>query len=513
MTLIRQDDLVDGNISVSRASNLFQISVTTGYTIPANNISASQGTVFSENRGPQYTYPLWIKTLGTGTQGWARESDWKVHNQNITTSTILFYNAGANTVVTPTLQNITISVGTPVGIYGAAAWSLSGNLNTSRWATSGAGSQNATLIVGGENSSNAIQITTEIFNGSAWTYTGNLNTTREYVACFGSQNAGVAAGGHVGANALSSTELFNGSAWSLSGNMIVSKYSAASAGSQNAGLVTGGFTSARLSSTELFNGSTWSSFGNMMNTAKIYFAGMGTPNSTLVSGGEAAGPATLNMTELFNGSAWSLSGLLNVAREQISGSGSVNAGLVSGGYNGTTGLTTSELFNGSSWSFSRNTNVSRYLYAAAGSQNAGLISGGNDDASIVLNTTELHNQTLYRPVNYQNYRSAKNIGIISQNPGGATATTVSVAFSGYVNNINITSNNIAITTVTQYRNTFMTLSRNSSFTMVVNSTDGVVNQAITTVKNTDIILGLNLTATETVLLGNTLTNLSPWVRT
>ena len=236
--------------------------------------------------------------------------------------------------------------------------------------------------------------------------------------------------------------------------------------------------------------------------------GTGTQNGALLVGGNS----TLSSTQLFNGSAWGLSGNMTISRSGPSGGGTQNAAIASCGVN-TARLSSTEIFNGSSWSFSTNLSSSRELSGGTGSQNSCLVSGGDTAANTPLSITEIHNQTLYRPLNYQNYKSAKNIGIVAQNPGGATATTVSVAFSGYVSMNNaLTSNNLNITANAQYANSYITLAINSSTTLTNNLTDGFVNKSITAITNADIILGMNLSNTEIVLLGNTLANLSPWVR-
>lgn len=506
MTQIRQDDLLNSNFSVTtRTFNLLQISVTTGATIPANIFNAPQGELFSENKTGQFQYPLWIKTNGTGAQGWTREADWQIHNQTVTTTTVLFYNAGANATVTPTAANITISVGTPLAIYGAAAWSVGPNLTQSVAGSAGCGSQNAGLIAG---SILAAQNTSELFNGSSWSLSGNLTQSRNFPEAMGSQNAGLVNGSDTASAKI--TELFNGSAWSLSANTTQSRDGSAGAGSQNAGMVIGGGPAAT-STTELFNGSSWTTGANI-STNRQSFSGLGSQNAALITGGSGS----TTTVEIFNGSAWSLSGAVITSRSLFGASGTQNAGLIAG--NSGAPQNTSELFNGSSWSSSGNLTQSRNASAGAGSQNAGLLAGSNAGAA---NTSELHNQTVYRPVNYQNYKCAKNIGIVAQNPGGATATTISLAFSGYINNVSISTNNSSLTTVAQVVNTFVCLTPNSSTTQInvsitagnaATASDGFTNKSITTVTNTDIVLGLNLSQTELVLLGNTLSNLSPWVR-
>ena len=506
MPAIKQDDLV-ANISFTRAYlNLFSISVTTGITIPANVLNAAQGTIYSENKSISNTYPLWVKSNGTSSQGWMRESDWQIHNQSITNATILFYNAGANTTITPTVQNITISVGTAVGIYGAGAWGAAGNLNTSRYVAGMVGGPNSALIGGGTGTVLSALSTSELYNGSAWIFAANMNITRKVMAACGSQNAALFAGGSAGAALITRAEVFNGSSWSFTaGNLTISAGNTGGAGGAVAAIVTGGIG---LSVVQLYNGTSWT-LGANLNVSRNSHVETGSQNSSMISGGVNADP--LKTTEIFNGSSWSFSGNMNITRKDHAGCGTVNAAIESGGLDSTSGqLTSSEVYNGSSWSSSGNMTSARDFPSGCGSQNNSIVAGGFGAAGLI--TSEAHTQTLYRPLNYQHYKTAKNIGIVAQNPGGATATTISIAFSGYINNSAFTSNNIAITTAAQFNNTYLVLSPNSTTTAITGASDGSINKTITTITNQDIILGLNLSNTEIVMLGNTLVNLSPWVR-
>ncbi len=62
-------------------------------------------------------------------------------------------------------------------------------------------------------------------------------------------------------------------------------------------------------------------------------------------------------------------------------------------------------------------------------------------------TTELHNQTLYRKLTYNNFREAKNIGIATDVVG---STVCNVKIVGYLNNMTVTSSNTLITTDAQW---------------------------------------------------------------
>lgn len=309
-----------------------------------------------------------------------------------------------------------VQEGQLVGIFGAGSWSLSGNLNTSRISFSGCGSQNAALITGGSDNAGASSIisSTEVFNGSTWSLSGNMNFSRDFTAGLGSTNAAIIAGGYNDqVHVLSSTELFNGSTWTSSANMNVSRLEFSGFGSQNAGVVNSGFNGAFKASltSETFNGSTWVFSGNI-NTTRFFPIDSGTLNSGLAVGGQSTAALSLKTSELFNGTVWSFSGNLNISRSAAAGSGSQNSTLVSAGSLNGAALTSSETFNGSTWSFSNNLNISRIQLVGQGAPNAGLVSGGySDGLQTPFNTSELHNQSIYRVLTYKDYPAASNIGI------------------------------------------------------------------------------------------------------
>ena len=220
MPQIKQDDLLTSNISITRGfNNLFNLSVTTGTTIPANNINAAQGTLCAENKSVSGSYPLWIKTNGFSSIGWTRESDWQIHNQTITNNTILFYNAGANTSVTPTSQNITISVSTPIAIYGPGAWTLVSNLAVSVFSQASFGTYNNSMVANGARGAAQVVSNSQFFNGSSWIIANSTNIAKQQTSGAGTTQAGLIFCGIDGSSAdLTITELFNGSTWTLSSN-------------------------------------------------------------------------------------------------------------------------------------------------------------------------------------------------------------------------------------------------------------------------------------------------------
>lgn len=499
-----------GNISWTTFTSTI-LNINAAVSTPTS-ITAAQGALFSSNTSGSNTQPLWIKNNASLTLGWVQEAAHQIHNQTVT-SVAPFFISLAN--ITATISNIVVTVGTPVGIYGPAAWTVaSGNLNISRNGHGSAGSQNATIISGGVPNVGLGISNTELFNGSSWINTANMNTSRYLHFLDGSQNASIATGGQQ-PSVMSSTETFNGSTWIVSSNLNTSRESHAGAGSQNATIVSGGNNSASLASYETFNGSSWTIGPGNLVLINTGLAGSGAQNAAWVAGG--ASNNLLSTTETFNGSAWLIAGNINTARESHAGVGSQNAGLINGGTtNASTFMTSTELFNGSVWSFSGNTTYSKYQTVGSGSQNAAIVNGGNaNGGSFNLNICEFHNQITYAPLNYQSYKTAKNIGILSLTSSSSTA---SVAFSGYVNyaNITVSSNNLAITQASQMIGTFNVLAPNSSSTLTgtgsagnANMTDGVIQKSITNITADDMLISYNLSATEIQVFNNLLAGLSP----
>ncbi len=347
MPKIMQQDITPGAISLTTLANF---TITTTSTFLQGNVSVTSYTL-GTSTALAVSDPLQIHDgLNTSVTGWSEEQDLTIYNAACTT--VMPWFDGSPGVVTPTTAVGTIVTGDLVGIYGAAAWAASGNLNVSRAIVAGFGRQRSALICTGVNNSGAVISSSELFNGSSWLSGANLNISKTGAAGTGSQNAGLVAGGNNSITVIV-TELFNGASWATSGNLNITRTDITGAGSQNAALVMGGFTgAAALSSTELFNGTSWVASANS-SASRYSSAGCGSQNAALVSGGASAAATETAKTELFNGSTWTISGNLTTIKQSLGGAGSQNAGLVAGGTISGPGddqQNRTELFNGSSWS-------------------------------------------------------------------------------------------------------------------------------------------------------------------
>ena len=82
----------------------------------------------------------------------------------------------------------------------------------------------------------------------------------------------------------------------------------------------------------------WATGGNL-NTGRFYFAGSGTKESSIVTGGEPV-PAKGSLSESYNGTSWTETNDLNTGRGFLNGAGANNSlGLAIGGYVGPPGNT------------------------------------------------------------------------------------------------------------------------------------------------------------------------------
>jgi len=502
MSKIRQADIYPGSISLTKGNNF---AITGTVTYAQSNLTKTSYAIGTVG-GMASTDPIAIKEWDTtnSPNGWSDEQDWTAYNQSFTT--VIPVTTVAGGIASPTTSaNASISIGDLVGIYGAGSWSTAGNLNSAKARVLGIGSQSSGLIIDGMNDSGNSISTTELFNGSIWSLGSSTVFTRIWVNGTGSQNSALIAGGSTdnSLEPVTTTEIFNGAAWSnASANLNTGVYAAGSAGSHNAGLIVGGnTTSGRSKSTELFNSSSWSVSG-AMSLERMLLSAFGSQNSAMIASGRTGVDTTVsNLTELFNGSTWSKNGNLITARYGAGSMGSQNAAMIASGSTGSSTAVafSSELFNGSTWFAGSDITTKRTFVGSAGGPNAGLVAGGCTAAVVPhLTVTELHNQTLYRKItNIENYKMSNNIGIAFD----VTSTTLSVKFQGFINNINVTSSNSAITTATQWVDKWLVLPRFYPNASTTNNPSSVLVKA--SVEADDLLIGRAISRTQIqVFAGN-----------
>lgn len=455
-TLVRNEDFK----TTSTFDNVRGI-IYRGNGSPTNRVTApSLGALYID----QYSGQLWTATAVGAPGTWAP----------------YFSSTISNIAIASDVQN-----GDLVGISGAGAWSAGGSMLIAKSGQAGAGSRSATFVSGGSNAGGAAINTTELFNGSAWSASGVLSISKTSSVATGSQNSGLIAGGQTTA-LTNATELFDGSTWAVGNVLSLARRNFSGGGTQNAAIVAGGITTGVSALVELFNGATWS-IGNSLSIAKRATAAAGSVNATMVTGGNTA--TATNLTELFNGSSWSRGGVLSVAKYALSGNGAgQNSAWVASGFT-TAATNATELFNGSAWSLSGVLSATRFNAGGAGYQNACLITGGAVGATVVA-TTELHDQTTYRKVNFSNVQNSLNIGIAT--------SVLDTSLTASVMTGDVSGDLIA-------KNTFFGISRfgsDQNLTFVTGTTS-TINSISSTVSN-QAVLNLSSTLTGGFAVGSML---------
>jgi len=244
---------------------------------------------------------------------------------------------------------------------GTGVWTSAANMPYSVGDLGGAGITSAALAFGGDANGGPAPAglgttNTVSFNGSAWTSLAASNTGRWAFASGGSQTAAWAATGDRGNPApialVNSSESWNGSSWTTQGNVNTERDSVNGTGVSTAGLMAGGKNGPTYyANTELFNGSSWTN-GPNLTSALQQVSIFGTQSACTGVGGITSPPANtrITTTQNYNGTAWTNSPASYPTGVQgLNSFGSQTSGVASGGYTGSTYLTTSNTWNGSTW--------------------------------------------------------------------------------------------------------------------------------------------------------------------
>ena len=260
---------------------------------------------------------------------------------------------------------------------GAGAWSSGGNLITGseNAYSSNAGTQTACIVFGGGESGSEVD-PTQSYNGSTWTEVANLNTARYNLMGAGTQAAALAYGGKTPPTT-AVTEEWGGSAWvsnpSPSGDMGSGRYVAASFGTQTAAVAGGG--DPYTTSTEEYGGTTWTA-GTAMPSQKYQISGTGTLTAGLVAGGVKV-PGHSQQTESFeyDGTSWTAGGTMGTAAAYNSMFGSQTSAKLCGDSPKSTLV---QDYDGASWTTGTAMTTARFRESSAGTTTAGIIIGGEE---------------------------------------------------------------------------------------------------------------------------------------
>jgi len=265
-------------------------------------------------------------------------------------------------------------------------WSSGGDLPTATNQSGGAGITSASLLFGGTNpGANAANQTYE-YDGTSWTPSGNINTSRTAISGAGTQTAALGGGGYLFPGGSNHAETYDGSTWTnittmpisqsysstgtqtvalyvanpgsvleynaptwtAGGSLVTARAEASTAGTQTAGLFFGGGPqTAASNATEEYDGSTWTTVNNMNTARGIQIGGSGVQTSALAYGGAGPNePSKSTATESYDGTSWTTEGSLSTARSMMQKGGSTSSdnttGICAGGLTPTRSTETEE---------------------------------------------------------------------------------------------------------------------------------------------------------------------------
>lgn len=257
----------------------------------------------------------------------------------------------------------------------AAAWSSTGNVNTTRSQVASGGTNTAGWIAAGTTGS--LTNAGEEYNGSSWTSVNAYGASLRLAQGAGPQTAAYAAGG-MNANPgppsiQNSVYEYDGTNWTSGTAYPTGIYGSGAAGTQTAGLnFGGGQPGAYSTTTKHYNGSAWTA-GGAMSTGRNYPSGTGVQTAALSSQGNGPPGASTNVTEEYDGSSWT-SGGTNLFTVRASGAnGSQTAAIAFGGNidPGTTVITSQ--YDGTAWA--TNPNIAQERQFMGYSKGANTVSG------------------------------------------------------------------------------------------------------------------------------------------
>jgi hypothetical protein len=272
--------------------------------------------------------------------------------------------------------------------YDGSSFTQVADVNTARYKAGAAGTTTACLLFGGNDNSSPPEQTskTELFDGSSWSEVGDLIQKRHTLdQCGGTSTAAIAAGGQTSPPSVyfSNTELYDGTSWSEVNNMNTARSSGGGWGTQTAMVVAGGSHSSVVGATESWDGTSWSTEPGTLATARTVVSACGTASTEGFTSGGYTGTANTNTSERFNKSintitraAWASGGNYPTNIYGAAGAGNTPAGLLFGGYDASSGVTTTSEYDGSSWTAGGGLPVGKRYLAGFGTQTAALAAKG-----------------------------------------------------------------------------------------------------------------------------------------
>ena len=221
--------------------------------------------------------------------------------------------------------------------YDGSSWTAGGDVNSRAFIGASAGTQTASLKMGGNGPGGANRGEVEEYNGSTWAEQNDLPTGTQTNTGIGIQTAALSVSG--GADTDITLE-YDGASWTAGGDLGSARVRGFGAGTQTAAMFSGGALGTSpyyvQTAVEQYDGSSWSSLPASLNAGQSgYTSGnVGTSgrDAAIVAGGHA-GPGTgsnTGATQVYDGSTWRTTASMATAR-QTSLTGDSSAALVVGG--------------------------------------------------------------------------------------------------------------------------------------------------------------------------------------
>ena len=316
-------------------------------------------------------------------------------------------------------------------VVSSSAWSSSGAILTARYSTSGAGTQTAGLIMGGNIGPSDTRTTVvEEYNGSGFSAGGALPTATRSGGSAGTQTASFYAGGYTGTD-VSSAYTYDGSSWTSIPSLGTARRSLnpAAAGTTTASIVCGGYGGSpegAMDQVEEYNGSSWSE-QNDLPAARANVAACGTQTALIIANG---GPSAVNLSFLYDGTNWTAAPNTNATLTGRHGAGTQTDAIVAGGRPPSSNVT--ENYDGTSWTTNSATlGTARYEGAPAtsGTSSEWMIAGGYSTA--ISTATEEYNKSA-NVITAGAFASSGSLNTARSQIAGFGATTdASIGAGGY----------------------------------------------------------------------------------
>ena len=231
--------------------------------------------------------------------------------------------------------------------YDGSSWTAGGDVNSRAFIGGSAGTQTASLKMGGNMPSGANRGEVEEYNGSTWAEQSDLPTGNQTNTGIGIQTAALSVSG---GNDTDITLEYDGSSWTSGGDLGSARVRGFGSGTQTAGMYSGGALGtspyAVQTAVEQYDGSSWTALPASLNTGQSGYTsnnvGTSSRDTAIVAGGHAGSPASVTgVTQIYDGSTWRTAPAMATAR-QTSLTGNSSAALAVAG---TGNITTVEEFS------------------------------------------------------------------------------------------------------------------------------------------------------------------------